>query len=76
MTNWQKLIIYVDESDLWDCQPLYVALIETARKRGIAGATAIGAISGFGHSRTIRTTRILALSANLPVVVTAIDCIV
>lgn len=73
MTNWKQLTIYIVESDHWHHQPLYVALIETARKQGLAGATVTRANAGFGKNRTIRTTRILALSADLPIVVTIID---
>lgn len=38
MTSWKELTIYIGESARWHHQPLYVALIETARKQGLAGA--------------------------------------
>ncbi|AFY77083.1 MAG: DUF190 domain-containing protein [Hydrococcus sp. C42_A2020_068] len=73
MNIWKQLTIYLVESDRWHRQPLYLALIEKARERGLAGVTVTRAIAGFGTHRTIRTSRVLALSADLPIVVTIID---
>lgn len=70
---WQQLTIYIGESDHWHHQPLYTALIELARKQGLAGATATRAIAGFGKHSTIHTTHLLELSSDLPIVVTIID---
>ncbi len=73
MTVWKQLTIYIGESDHWHHQPLYTALIEKARERGLAGATASRAIAGFGKHSTVHTTHLLDLSSDLPVVVTVID---
>ncbi|MCU0533365.1 MAG: DUF190 domain-containing protein [Hydrococcus sp. Prado102] len=74
MRTWKQLTIHINESDRWHRQPLYLALVEKARERKLAGATVTRAIAGFGKKRTIRTSRILALSADLPIVVTIINC--
>jgi hypothetical protein len=73
MNIWKQLTIHMVESDRWHRQPLYLALIEKAREQGLAGVTVTRAIAGFGKKRTIRTSRILALSTDLPIVVTIID---
>ncbi|WP_017718472.1 DUF190 domain-containing protein [Kamptonema formosum] len=73
MTVWKQLTVYIDESDRWHHQPLYTALIEKARERGLAGATASRAIAGFGKHSTVHATHLLDLSSDLPVVVTVID---
>ncbi len=73
MTTWKQLTIYIGESDHWHNQPLHIALIEIARKRGLAGATVTRAIEGYGKHSTIHTTHILDLSSDLPIVVTIID---
>lgn len=73
MTPWKQLTIYIGESDHWHNQPLHIALIELARRRGMAGATATRGIEGFGKNATIHTTNLLALSSDLPIVVTIID---
>ncbi len=71
--NWKQLNIYLTESDRWRNQPLYMALVEAARKQGLRGVTVTRAIAGFGEKRMIHTTQIFELSADLPVVVTIIE---
>ena len=69
----QRLCVYISESDRFHHQPLADALIDTARREGIAGATALRGIEGFGASRRLGTARILSASDRLPVVVVFID---
>ncbi|MGA7935457.1 MAG: DUF190 domain-containing protein [Kovacikia sp.] len=75
MTTWQRLIAYVGESDQWQGKPVYLALVEAAKKHGIAGATVIRGIEGFGlrDSGKIHTARILELSSELPILVIIMD---
>ncbi|MCL1473382.1 DUF190 domain-containing protein [Argonema antarcticum] len=70
---WQQLNIYIGESDRWDNEPLYIALIELARQHGLAQGTAMRAMAGYSKHITIQTTHFLDLSTNLPVVVSIID---
>lgn len=70
---WQQLTIYVAESDFWQDQPLYVALVEQARKRGLAGATAMRVMGGYTRETIVETTHFLDLSSHLPIVVTIVD---
>ena len=69
----QQLSIYVDESDLWHHRPLYLALLEAARKAGIAGATVLRGIAGYGAHSRVHTEHLLDLSSNLPVIVQIVD---
>jgi uncharacterized protein len=63
-----KLVrIYVGESDNWHGQALYNAIVERARKEGLAGATVTRGIEGFGASSRIHTASILRLSEDLPI---------
>lgn len=73
MTQWKQLTIYVDESAHWQHQPVYTAVIELARRHGLAGATAIRAIEGFRKNSSIHTANLLDISSDLPVVITLID---
>ena len=57
--------IYVGESDHVDGQPLYEAIVRLLRERGIAGATVLRGIEGFGRAARLHTTRILRLSEDL-----------
>jgi len=65
--------IFTGESDRWEGRPLYEALVRAAREQGLAGATALRGIEGFGTRRRIHTVRILHLSEDVPIVVEIID---
>ncbi len=67
------LRIYIGESDKADGYPLYEVIVKKARKRGMAGATVLRGIVGFGANSRIHTTKILRLSHDLPVVVEIVD---
>jgi PII-like signaling protein len=68
------LRIFLGESDKVDHKPLYEVIIQEARKRGLAGATVLRGVEGFGaNSRVIHTAKILRLSEDLPIVVELVD---
>jgi PII-like signaling protein len=69
----QLLRIYISESDRLEGRPLYEAIVRAAREQGLAGATALRGIEGFGASGQIHTVRVLHLSEALPVVVEIAD---
>ncbi|MEX0684192.1 MAG: DUF190 domain-containing protein [Dehalococcoidia bacterium] len=67
------LRIFVGESDHWHGKPLHLALIEKAREAGLAGATVIRGIEGFGAKSVIHTARLLEMSSDLPIVIEIVD---
>ena len=67
------LRIFVGENDRWKGKPLYEAIVTLAKEKGLAGATVLRGIEGFGASSRIHTTRILRLSEDLPVVIEIVD---
>jgi uncharacterized protein len=67
------LRIFIGESDKYDGQPLHKYLTEMFRKEGLAGATVLRGISGFGKSSHLHTTSILRLSTDLPIVIEVVD---
>ena len=67
------LRIFVGESDRSGGKPLYQAIVEKAREQGLAGATVLRGIEGFGASSHQHTSRILRLSEDLPVVIEIVD---
>jgi hypothetical protein len=67
------LRIFITEQDRHHHKPLYEALVLTAREAGLAGATVLRGVLGYGHSSHIRTAKILRLSENLPLVVEIVD---
>jgi uncharacterized protein len=69
----QRLRIYVNESDRLDGRPLYEQLVREARDMGLAGATAIRGIEGFGVNDKIHTVKVLRLSEDLPIVIEIVE---
>ena len=69
----KRLTVYIGESDLHHHKPLYVEIVHRAHAAGLAGATVLRGIEGFGASRHVHTTRILSLTEDLPVVVVLVD---
>lgn len=67
------LRIFIGESDSWHGKPLYQAIVRHLRAEGIAGATVIRAIEGFGAKSHLHTSRILRLSEDLPLVIEVVD---
>jgi uncharacterized protein len=67
------LRIFVGESDRHDGKPLYEWLVLKARERGLAGATVLRGIMGFGAHSRLHTAKILRLSEDLPIVVEIVD---
>jgi PII-like signaling protein len=65
--------IYIGESDHWEGRPLYDAIVRLLRERGIRGVSVFRGIEGYGRSSRVHTTRILALSEDLPILVEAVD---
>lgn len=67
------LRIFIGESDNWKGLPLYEAIILKAREMGIAGATMLRGLMGYGANSRIHTAKILRLSEDLPIVVEIVD---
>ncbi|MCL4529938.1 MAG: DUF190 domain-containing protein [Chloroflexi bacterium] len=69
----KRLMIYVGESDQWRGKALYVALLETLRMYGMAGATVTRGLAGFGAHSRVHTATILRLSLDLPLIIQVTD---
>jgi CBS-domain-containing membrane protein len=69
----KRLRIYISEKDRWRGSSLDVALVETLREKGIAGATVFRGVVGYGAHSLIHTIRIEVLMADLPLVIETID---
>lgn len=69
----QLVRIFVGEDDRWEGRPLYEAIVHKAREMGLAGATVLRGLEGFGASSRIHTTSILRLSQDLPLLIEIVD---
>jgi PII-like signaling protein len=67
------LRIFVDENDRAGVQPLYTAIVEFLRKRGVAGATVFRGIEGFGSHREIHTAKVFSWMPNLPILIEVVE---
>lgn len=67
------LRIHIGEADRWHGRPLHEAILARLLERGMAGATVLRGIEGFGHNAHLHTSKILRLSEDLPIVIDVID---
>jgi uncharacterized protein len=67
------LRILVGESDKHGHHPLYEAIVLKAREHGLAGATVLRGVMGFGKHSIVHTAKILRLSEDLPMVIEIVD---
>src|SRR5947208_6763768 len=67
------LRIFVGESDRHDGTPLYEWIVRKAREQGLAGATVLRGVEGFGAHSRLHTAKILRLSEDLPIVIEIVD---
>jgi len=67
------LRIFIGESDRHGGRPLYEWIVMQAREQGLAGATVLRGIMGYGAHSRIHTAKILRLSEDLPIVIEIVD---
>jgi PII-like signaling protein len=67
------LRIFVGESDRCGHRPLYEEIVLQAREAGLAGATVLRGVMGFGRNSILHTAKILRLSEDLPMVIEIVD---
>jgi PII-like signaling protein len=65
--------IFIGERDNWKHRPLYIVLLELFRSKGLAGATVLRGVAGFGPASILHTASLFKLSADLPLVIEVVD---
>lgn len=71
--NGKLLRIFIGESDKYEGVPLYEWIVRKARENGLAGATVLRGLEGYGAHSRLHTTKVLRLSSDLPIVVEIVD---
>jgi PII-like signaling protein len=71
--NGVLLRVFIGESDRHEHQPLYEAIVRKGRELGLAGATVLRGIEGFGANSLVHRSGILAMSTDLPIVVEIVE---
>jgi uncharacterized protein len=72
-TMKKSLVIFTDETDMWQDSPLYAAIVITLQRHGIAGATVNQGLMGFGRHRKIHRKGLFGVSDDRPVTIIAVD---
>ena len=68
------LRIFIGEGDKYEKHPLYEWIITQAKAKGLAGATVLRGLMGFGaNTRIIHTFKIERLSEDLPIIIELVD---
>ncbi len=67
------LRIFIGENDKFEGRPLYEWIVHKARERGLAGATVLRGLEGFGAHSRLHTAKILRVSSDLPIIVEIVD---
>ncbi|GAB4234829.1 MAG: DUF190 domain-containing protein [Acidobacteriota bacterium] len=67
------LRIFIGEADRHEGRPLYETIVLRARERGLAGATVLRGLMGFGRHSVLHTAKVLRLSEDLPMVIEIVD---
>lgn len=69
----KRLRIYIGENSKYKGNLLYHAIVTKAKEFGLAGATVFRGLEGYGANSRIKTTRLLSLSQDLPIVIEIVD---
>ena len=65
--------IFIGESDKYHGKPLYEALLQKFREKGLAGATVLRGVAGYGASSVVHTDKVLRLSLDLPLIIEMVE---
>ncbi len=68
-----RLSIFIGDGDMWHHKPLHHEIVRRARTAGLAGATVVRGIEGYGTHSLVHTTRLLDLAEDLPLIVIIVD---
>jgi uncharacterized protein len=68
-----RLSIFIAEGDLWHHKPLYVEIVHRAHQAGLAGASVLRGVEGYGATSQIHTAHLFRLSDHLPMLILIVD---
>lgn len=72
-TDGRQVTIFVNSTDQYHGRPLYAAIVQLCQEKGIAGASVIRCLEGYGAHHKLHTTRLFELSENLPIRIDIVD---
>jgi len=69
----KMLLIFIDQTDTWQNSPLHEAIVRVVEQHGLAGATVLSGIMGYGVHRRIHRKGLLGVSDDKPLTIAVID---
>jgi len=69
----KRIRIFIGEAEEWQGKPLYRAILENMQQQGVAGATVLRGIEGFGPAHHLSTERLPDISDNLPLIIEIVE---
>lgn len=72
-TKAKRMKIYISSTDKYERTPLYELVVFSARKAGLAGATVLKGIMGYGASSEIYSNKVWELTEKVPLVIEMVD---
>src|SRR5215471_16791238 len=72
-TDALRLSIFLGECDQWHHKPTYHEIVHRAHKSGLAGATVLRGIEGYGSTTRIHRSHLFPLNEDLPLLVIITD---
>jgi len=69
----ELLRICISEADKFKGKPLFDVIVNRAKEKGLAGATVLRGLMGFGADSKLHSAKVLRLSEDLPVVIEIVD---
>ncbi|HVB23908.1 MAG TPA: DUF190 domain-containing protein [Ktedonobacteraceae bacterium] len=71
----KRIRIFIGEAEQWQGKPLYRAILEQAQRQGVAGATVMRGIEGFGPEHHLSSDRLPDIADNLPLIVEIVESV-
>jgi PII-like signaling protein len=69
----KMLLIFIDQTDTWRSTPLHEAIVRVLEQNGVAGATVLSGIMGYGIHRRIHRRGLLGVADDKPLTIAVID---
>lgn len=73
MESALQLTIFIEECDTWHHKPLSAEIVDRAHDAGLAGATVLRGIEGFGASSVMHGFRLLSIKQDVPLAIVIVD---
>jgi uncharacterized protein len=71
--NMTLMRIFISEDDEFNGRPLYTGIVEMLRREGVAGATVLRGLMGYGANSIVHTGDPFRLGTGMPLCVEVVD---